>query len=270
MLMSSSVSSLIHYTSLDVLYAILQNVLNSPENFSEKSPFITLHLGCLDMVNDRVELDFVLKKYFKELNPEAKENNLIEKLNYNKWQEFKKTYYFCAFSLMRSKKVDSQKGNLPLWYLYGNSFRGVALRFDFHKLKKYCKDNNLQFKEIGYYSQKSLENFLRENYQNINNDWQRLLEAAVFQKPIAWKHEDEWRIFKMAKFEEMKIKTKDGIGYLYTEIKIPLEFINGIMLGPLVDFESQKVVIETLLKRINEKYEKEINLNINQSKIKVR
>lgn len=268
--MSKSVTSVIHYTSLDVLYAILQNALQDPENVSEKSPFITLHLGCLEMANDTVEFDFVLKKYFKELNPETQENNLIEELHYDGWQKFKAGFYSCAFSLMKSNKEDAQKGNLPLWSLYGNSFKGVYIRLDFQKLKKYCNANGLQFKEIGYHSQNSLDTFLRKNYTDINKNWPRLLDAAVFQKPMAWKHENEWRIFKMAKLEDMKVKTKNGIGYLYTEIKVPLEFINGIMLGPLVEFESQKFVIETLLKQINEIYKTEINIKITQSKIKVR
>ncbi len=142
---------------------------------------------------------------------------------------------------------------IPMWWMYGNNYKGIRLRFDFQKLNENiqskgvllteCKyETNKNMKEIGKNMRKSFANNYNQDEVKIN-----LKETAVY-KSYEWEYENEWRLIRLCKQEE--VKYDDNTGRFYYPIELPLYCLNAVKIGPNAD----KDYIEGCLTLMKEKF----------------
>ena len=160
--------SLIHFTSLKVLYSIIN------EGFFRLYPLIG--------TNDVREV-----------------NRVSERFNLNEKQiiEFKQNMYFASFC---PESVINSKDELLFWRLYGSNGKGVALKL---KLKNYDpkKTDDWHLGKVRYSKPKNIESFNKAHNKFIVENQIQLLDIqsiintySCLHKSLSYRHEEEIRL----------------------------------------------------------------------------
>lgn len=254
---SSNPSSVVHYTSLEVVNILLNNIYED-EN---KKPFLIMHLSHLTMMNDLNEGRLILDKFFTD---SEKKKNLKQEWN-EKYASKEEPFILSTISTDNNTK---NIGSLPMWKMYGDDCKGAFLRFDKKGLLDYCNANGYIFDKCNYLSSKEINEKVK-NF-NINGSFDVIYKDSAFAKNLCWKHEKEWRLLKKAPSTEIKFKyTSRGI-VEYVELKMPLKLLKEICIGPLANNEIVLQSLNLMKQQLVSKYPSDIVFKISKSKILMR
>lgn len=273
-----------HYTSMSTFKAIMEGVDDGN---------IIFHASGMHCLNDSSEFLYGFKE-FRRILPaiENKIGNINDSLKLSctidsedlflngKWSE-----NYAKFLLEGNKtpfvvSTSAHNDNIPMWVMYGDDGRGVALGLDISNLFKREKTekrihNLVSLDEL--HALKIVQNLSLDHPAIIISicDYKRYLEevsqmsneedimrlkiitlykmsvyASALVKHPAFKFEREWRILDMAnKTSDIQYKTNaKGQIVPYIEIRIPKDKLCKLIIGPRCNSPHQKAIINGLLK----------------------
>jgi hypothetical protein len=252
-------SSLLHYTSLDVVKILLSNALK------ENRETLKFHASHLKMMNDLKEGSLILGPFFSD-------SNLKKELKVD-WEKYISSHVPFVLSLIRTDPNSVNKGHIPMWRMYGANGSGAYLRFDYGTLEKYCNKNSLVLKKCDYSSsydirgkvKKLNENLKKElNANNKEDYFDGLLDISSFTKSIEWKYENEWRILIQRNQNTVLTKSTSRGIVEYTEVELPLMALEEICLGPLTSEDNLRAT-KIMCDKISQN-----TINVKKSNLKLR
>lgn len=266
-------SIIYHYTSI----AAIQGMI---DKYTKDSPYLTMWATHSQFLNDPTEYEYgkiVGQKLLEEVEQKL---NIAEadRLSFTMYDESMKQYFvqcergiscYADSLYMATPFVISFSKNrdlLPMWTSYGKNGRGIAIGFNRESLEKH--NNHFTVKDCYYDYDGSdytpLKNKIKYWYemmlQNINGaseGYARVCQielimtinahVAAYIKHESYKYEQEVRC-KVIKSSEIKFRESNGLIIPYTELRIPIDAIEEIIIGPTQDAERMKLAIEMLLK----------------------
>ncbi|QYR10356.1 DUF2971 domain-containing protein [Prevotella sp. Rep29] len=227
-------TSLYHYTSFEVL----TNLLKSDR---ETDGAYNLHFWFSNplQTNDKREVHFFNEKLFETKKGKELEKQIDDIKN--------KVGNPFTLSFVHQKKSCSNE--IPMWKMYGNNFKGVRLKFNFKKLQNLFQNKNGYDLILCEYLNKNQMDVITRNIRNFKDrELEDIYKKAVSYKMNEWSYENEWRIvFWTNEITKVEYRTNDG--RLYMPIKIPLDCLDLIEIGPKADQDA----IDGSLKLIKEK-----------------
>ena len=246
-------SSVLHYTSLDVVKILLKNALYC------NNEMLTFHATQIDMMNDLNEFSLLLDQYFtdSELKRELK----------GRWDAIISQKMPFVISMIHANRLSVNRGTIPMWKMYGDSAKGAYMKFSRVELANYCSSKGLLFRKCECINTIGREELVKYfNFQKKDISMIELADKSVFTKSVEWEFEDEWRIMKYEDPNNVLSKNSYGRSVKYIEVNIPLSAPTEICLGPMTqedDFQS----IKCLVAKLNDKLLNKIH--IKKSKIKI-
>ena len=280
-----------HYTTLETLFALIKGM---------KDNLYIFHASGLHYMNDFTEFAYGFKELRKllpalenkigitddQIRISTKLDNADQYLQGRLNYEFVNTLIegnMTPFTISTSSLGDS----IPMWAMYGNAGRGVALGLDISNLYVRTKSNNsmtildstqydwesphaykvMQQLSLGHPAiqyAKSIYTEYQKKVQNVNSEKElgelclkalynmSLFSAALIKHP-AFKFENEWRILSLANSENKPCYKINSKGYLtsYLAVKIPMSVIRRIVIGPCCDKNYQYSMVKGLLQNNN-------------------
>ena len=255
-------SSVVHYTSLDVLSTILNKAL---ENGSDA---ITLHLSHLTKMNDSGEGRFVWDRFFTDY---FKKQNLK-----SSWEEYYLSHMPFVLSTIATDNISKNNGSIPMWRMYGNEFKGALIRFNGEKLTAYCTEKGYRFESCDYRTITDVGKIIKglnkisPKANNLLEYFDEIMRRSCFIKNICWNYEKEWRILAFA--ETAAVKTKQTLRGLveYIELDIPIDLIEEICIGPLCNEDISMSSLELLTSKLQSVHNDKVHFKISKSKLPIR
>lgn len=219
----SAPKTLVHYTSIEVLNALIFGAIKSGK------PFFTFHLSLLTEMNDKDE-GVLLKNAFIKTKCNSCYKNI--------WQQCENSQRPFVLSTIRSTNAHKTSGSLPMWKMYGNDCAGVMIKFNFRRLQDFCCKNNYLLEPCNYYTTTDISNVvdnaandLRQG-ANLQDTIYGLFIQSCITKKVCWSYENEWRIIALTPQSKIQQKlTCKGIKQ-YVELPIPIDCIKAICFGP--------------------------------------
>lgn len=248
-------SSVVHYTSLEVVRIMFDKALTGTE------ANVTFHLSNHTMMNDYGEGSIILDRFFTD-------SHIKQNLK-NEWEKYYSNSCPFIFSTSSTDNNTKSKGNISMWKMYGNEFRGAYIRFNFKELKEFCDNNNLDLIQCDYLTTSDVSKIIS---QLSNPEFKDILEYVCKTKTIEWSYEKEWRIVvkkDVSKGRGVKIKNTDHGLVEYVELDIPIRLIKEICLGPLCN-QNDLECLDTLKNQLISIFDDNVNFYIQKSSIKIR
>lgn len=245
---STPPSSLHHYTSLGTVAALFDNAINQQNDNPRVFAFRASNALCM---NDKMEGMLIVDKFLTDSEIKKQYQNQLEKIVKDKGEIY--SISFCA-----SNQENMNSGNIPMWDMYGDGGAGAILSFDYKKLEQHASSNSMLLSQCKYWKTNEVQSYITDVNKDIRqmNEEERYAALSDFRKEAFivkdwhWRYEDEWRILFKSK-EEKYITNKYGIAS-YTEVGIPINCLNAIILGPLVDFDMCEKVLNIAISRLKE------------------
>lgn len=214
------------YTSLEALFAILEGYRKSKTT----NGFLPFRASCIYNLNDPREMKLgfdVIKRFLPNFENERSYNlNLSEVYKdietENRCREKCHDPIFDgtieAGTIPYTSSFSRKRDFLPMWSLYGSSFKGACFVFDLMKLIDSANDN-MQFGFVSYEDDESefdvLESFIPQIYKWLQNIYKKDMNieekinelsaiCAVFSpffKCKDWAYESEFRIVCQKHYE---------------------------------------------------------------------
>jgi hypothetical protein len=260
---SHNVSSLLHYTSLDVAQILLSEALK------DERGVLKFHASHIQMMNDMNEGAHILNRFFTD----SKLKTDLKEL----WNYYYKLKTPFVLSLIKSDKLSKNRGHIPMWKMYGADGKGVYLRFKYKELYNLCKDKGMPLKCCNYLTTQEIRTKvtkfgkkLREvgTQDELNMYFDDLLKVSSFIKGAEWQYENEWRILKVIPQDQvLKKNTSRGV-IEYSEVELSLDALAEICLGPLTS-ESTLTSMKLLCDKVNKKFNVDIKISKSNLKIKL-
>lgn len=249
-------SSVVHYTSVDVLSILLNGALTS------SSGDIVFHLSQLAMMNDSGEGKYLLDRFY---------TNSLHKTALK--QDWDKNYYPThipfILSTIATNKDTRNRGSLPMWKMYGDDCRGALIRFDRLKLEKYCKTKKLKFLQCKYRTVQEV-NALVADFNKEEVEFDKLMLESCITKQMCWNYENEWRIIAYSSKENIKTKSTSRGLVEYIELALPIDLIEEICLGPLCDKDNTFQSLSLMKDKLIDKHGDKMHFKISQSTISLK
>ncbi len=244
---STSPSSLHHYTSLGTVAALFDRAINQSNDLPRTFVFRASNALCM---NDKMEGKLIADKFFTSSEIKKHYQSQLEKIVKEKGEIY-------VISFCRSNNKTKYNGYIPMWGMYGDKGNGAILVFDFDKLQDYISQlKDVELYECEYCNSTELAKLIKDQNTKANgtNDKTEFLSnlrnKAFKLKDKHWDYEDEWRI--LATSHDLKLKYNSKGVVSYNEIKIPVNCLNAIILGPLVDSGMCEKVLNTAISRLKE------------------
>ena len=210
----STPNSLYHYTSVDVLCKLFSGI---------KKDCLIFHASSVDFMNDSEEYAIS-----RSLCKDEVDNILAD------------TKMGLPFALC----FTDSENNIPMWSMYGDEGKGVCLKFNFSKLdvflrKQKSEDRIIIFSKCVYQKISQIEDkplCANTDYPNLAKLCEEM-RIAAFVKPDFFVHENEWRLmawnsWKFPEIQNVLFKKVRNEICPYIEISIPVDCLEGILLGP--------------------------------------
>ena len=244
---------LYHYTSLDVLFSILNNVKYTDEQ--QKIPeSLTLQATRVDFFNDPTEYEFLgsciisAMKRYEDDNPDLREK-ITDFIYSTPWglYVFDAKPYLVSFSELED--------SLSMWRFYGNNGRGIAIGLDRTILQNHLNTrSHFSLCKCDYFTREEvIAQFATEEIYNkvielqpdeydgkfwtafppdsalINNR-----EARLRIKHKSYADECEWRLV-FDGITKQNFKVRSTVIVPYVNIEIPIEALRRIIVGPCTE-----------------------------------
>ena len=247
-------SSVVHYTSLPVLQILLTGALASAKGE------IVFHLSHLSMMNDSGEGRYILDRFYTD--------SLAKKKMKEDWNNsYYPSHLPFIFSTIATDTNSRNRGSIPMWKMYGDECRGVLLRFNYSKLKKYCAENKFIFDECKYRTVNEVDELIA-GFNKNGVSFDELMLQSCITKQICWSYEKEWRIIVTTSNEKVKTKSTARGLVEYFELHLPIDLIEEICLGPLCEHENSEKSIALLKEKLVSKFgEDKAHFDISKSSI---
>jgi len=246
-------SSVAHYTSLEVLDKILNGALN------ESDGFITLHLSQISMMNDAGEGDFVLSRFFTD---SMKKSELKKEWD----SEYYPNHTPFVFSTVATDVETRNRGSLPMWKMYGDNCKGVLIRLNWKLLGKYCEERGYMFSACNYKSTQEISKMVAD-LNRRNATFQEIMQHSCFAKQLCWNYENEWRVVAFGNQDMIRTKTTSRGIIEYIELKIPLELIEEVCIGPLCVQDTTCSSLCLLKQKLENKFPGKVIFKVSKSNI---
>lgn len=221
-------SSLYHYTSLETLFAIINNINNDDPN----NVYFTLRATHASFLNDDTE-GKLLPNVLHDLGVIDSTLLILQSLQ---------GYPFvCSLS-----ELDD---DLNMWRCYANDGKGVAIGLSYSELKALF---NEKIEKIKYVSNEELkralisEEILQMLQKEDTSPLSRLLNKALYFKHPSFSAEKEWRIADHSL--EQGFGVSNGFIKPYIELRIPTSAIESITLGPKCEYTKNRFSLYRMLK----------------------
>ena len=215
--------TLYHYTSIETLYAIINNINKEDEN-SIRFTLRATHAGFL---NDLTEGQLLVSALKRIGTPVRLLNTLIDMQGY-------------PFVVSLSELDD----DLNMWRCYANQGKGVAIGLAkdviVDAINYQVWSNVADFDNCKYFSEDELVEYLKsrgvESMLKCSDlkPLAKLLSEALLFKNKSFAAEKEWRIY--ANYEETEFRVADNLIIPYYEIFLPIEAMTSITFGPKCDY----------------------------------
>jgi Protein of unknown function (DUF2971). len=197
----------------------------------------------------------------------------------------KSFFYECLYRHVYVISFSDQRDTLPMWSMYGKNGNGLCLVFDIDKVNNFL-DNHHKVNRV-YYSldTKPVYDYLVEKYKRYyyEKDTSALLKkigliVSVFLglsgkvKNSAYSFEQEYRIIENVIDEDdlskwpiklnedniqpiekpnyvtgVKVRVQNGLMIPYVEIKLPIECLSAVIIGPSINQKLQREGLRILL-----------------------
>ena len=252
-----SLDTVVHYTSLEALRCILQSAITTGN--------VTLHLSLLTMMNDPFEGNLVLNSYLTNSNRKKAIKSV--------WDTFYPQHLPFVFSTILSTNQTRDTGDLSMWKMYGDDFRGALIKFDRNSLIEIAAQNGFILEECKYLNFTELRQLIKGfnsiKPSNQQQFLQELLYLSSLVKYSVWGHEREFRIIKTAASNDVLFKSTPRGLVQYIELQVPVSCIKAIMIGPKCDPSTTLPSLEAIKNQINLKGQI-ANFKIKQSTLQIR
>ncbi|MDB9781524.1 DUF2971 domain-containing protein [Winogradskyella sp.] len=260
-----------HYTSLETLNAILNNVENDE---------LTLRATHVNYLNDNTENEIavnILKKNLLEY--ESQLGNISNKKIFNNLDDDKIDFFknisfdkLPPFIFSLSKEKDS----LPMWNTYADKSLGICIGFNKNNIEEYAeKSANTRLIECDY-NHNRVEVFIKKNIQQLYNSitisnyfigviqggdksiWHEFEKMVPLLKDSNYNYEKEWRVVIEPKFDwdsttnfkDLSFNVVDGLPKPYIDFKVKKDFIKEIVVGPCSNFNLVSKSLAMMLSKI--------------------
>ena len=256
----STPTSLLHYTSMDVLTILLKDAIENEDHFS-------FHASIAHAMNDRIEGKLVIDKFFTDSMASIENKKILKTVTEERGEIFT-----IAFSRSKERYPN---GQIPMWKMYGDNGRGVVLRFNYKLLSFFCKSKNYSLNKCQYITQsdefvaRCLRNEVKkEREMSLQPDeMNKVLREAYIYKERHWKYEDEYRMIIQS--TDYKIK-KGTYGITpYIVVPIPIQCLTGITIGPLAEQDVAEKSLNILVPKLKGICP-DLDLSIHTSKLQLR
>lgn len=248
--MKTSKNIVYHYTSLETLKWIF-------DNFSNDKPYITFWASNCTFMNDPQEIsegiELVRDILDKELPINHKDKaEIILQNTTNDLKDFLLIGTVTGQSdIPYAISFSRNEDNLNLWRMYGDSGRGVALGFDIDCLRLadasiikciYNQDDDalIKFKSALIKEFSSLYDALNPPPESMPLEvYAEIMSLGPLCRYVSkikhscYGYEDEYRLVKNCK--KPKFRVINGVLIPYTEVDIPIESLQDIVMGPDCD-----------------------------------
>ena len=272
-----------HYTSIDTFLKLIEGVQN--DKFMFHGSYI---LSMNDPTEFKYGFNMVhqlLVPIENELSV-CKDDRLSNIWNTNEIREKQLDMLSDTFSLPFVVCFSNHKDFLPQWLTYGNNGIGLSLGFEIQNLCRIIKTKNNKYIDLTNYDNNKLY-ALRVSYKRISNkhvfkqsirgmyeeyinkirdiddidtkcsiQFHYLHSIAFYLSALikhkAYSYENETRILHpRSKIDDVRFRT-NAKGQIVPYIRIGIETsrLKKVIIGPLCDFESTKLMIDTRLKQI--------------------
>lgn len=282
-----------HYTTLETFYSMLASYKES-----EEKGYLTFWASCALNQNDTKELSLRLKDIITVLKDIEKDMPVTIKnmstINDEEWipsltgHKLKESFddmirdiNYSPYTISFSHKEDC----LLMWSMYGNNGNGICLSFDPQKL--ICSQSRLQhiadtviydnnpihYRNVieQYYEmyRKEIEHeYILQGYYTKKQKYliSMLWHIAPFIKNKAFEEEAEYRIaYYVANKNNIHTRLTNRLNVInYIKVKIPLEALNHIIIGPCSNYRKvRKLIVESMKScEIDRDYNKYIRKSI--------
>lgn len=251
--------TLYHYTNFAGLYGMLKDF------DSEKHPYLTMWATNASFMNDSSEFSFgkeICMKAVSEYETQlgiATDDCIINGYNYDGMTRKKKmnaTPCIVSFS--------TTVNNASMWEMYSMGGTGIAIKLDKEELahiddftalspciycSSYCdllEQNKIVEK---FYSQSCNINYdgpLNNEIMRFGKAYALIMNLAPRIKHSAYKFEDEYRLIRYGEDTPLFRVRKDII-IPYKEVLVPIEAVQGFVIGPTANFDYIYSSLETFL-----------------------
>lgn len=278
-----------HYTTVEAFY----NILATYKSLEDKDYLIFWASSILNQ-NDKKELSMSAEKLMpvvKEIERDVKitisnlrklstidEQNWIPTLIGHEVRDSIKGFYHDEINIPYTISFGQYEDKLLMWSMYANNGNGLCLAFDeeilkttnYHKFvipdKVVYENDPKKCKEIirlfydSYLEEIKNENIIDSIYKLKCSYWERILMGvSPFMKNKAFKDEAEFR-FAYFITRETPVYTRltshaNVINYI--KVKIPLEALKHIVIGPCANYKKTKTLLVENMKTC--KIEKDYN-----------
>jgi len=270
-----------HFTSCAGLYGMLKD-------YSMDNPYLTMWATHSSFMNDSSEYEYgkemcikVLKLYEKQAKVPSDKS--IFKLGKKRIEDF--LLNDAPFLISLTGNIESA----AMWSMYSSGGSGIALKFDVATLQKhyllngknsieptsciYCKKANDILTKHGAYIDllyKTIWSFY--NSEDDDNFPEVLLFDIASQiKHNSFEYEDEHRIVVSKDNRKVLYRVRDNIIIPYVEVKVPIEALKGIIVGPTANYDYIKKSIEMYIESLDwDPMFQKLSINIQKSEVPYR
>lgn len=259
---TNDTQTLYHYTTMSVLCSLLNNIEHLPSNNENDLAAYKLKFWISDTeyMNDPSESDFFLNSignafiHYEE-KYKLKEKSHIFINSFSIWEQLEGHKYILSLS--------ESKDSLSMWRAYGSNGQGIAIGFNKERLQNFCQNTpkqklvKIQYVDIIEHILSFPDTELKKLYDSITigkdkasadmNIFLELTETRrLCYKNKAYSDEKEWRLVSICS-GECEYRERNGLIIPYCEIKIPLDLINCIIIGPCVKSELSKRTLTDMI-----------------------
>lgn len=221
-------SNIYHYTSLDAFLEIL------------KGKNASIRLTNVRFLNDEEETREGLKCLKNIANEGRTEDERHCGISIN--EEYIDNAFTASFAEVEN--------SIPLWSMYANKGKGVAIGFDLEKLKEYFVQEGLGFCKCEYdydlITKESIvlpiskcpDNALNNEYESLFEECWRSCCVCLQYKHPTYNYEHEYRVFWLNEGPfnknnyKVQYRVKESAFIPFIEIEIPKTLITKIIIGP--------------------------------------
>lgn len=249
-----------HFTNCSSLFGMLKD-------FSVENRHLTMWATHSSFMNDSTEYEFGKEKCKEVLRLyEDKTKVPACKSIFRNGEDSLDNYIAkdAPFLISLSGNIESA----AMWSMYSSNGSGIALKFDVATLQRhsllsaidptnciYCKKASSILKQHEDYVS-LIHGAISHCIGNEDDVIPRilLLDFASQIKHSSFRYEDEHRIVVPQGDNKVQFRVRDNIIIPYIEVKVPIEALKGIVIGPTANYDYTKKSIEMFIENLNKRY----------------
>lgn len=251
-----------HFTNCTGLYGMLKD-------YSTNNPFLTMWATHSAFMNDSSEYEYGKEMCMKVLKLYEERTKIPQKKSiFNDGEKRIEDFLTndAPFLISLSSNIESA----AMWGMYSSNGSGIALKFDIATLQKhsllkrndsieptsciYCKNADEILKKheayIGVLYSAIAHYYKLDNEDTIHKVL--LYDIASQIKHNSFEYEDEHRIVVYKKNQNLQFRIRNNIIIPYIEVKVPIEALKGIIVGPTANYDYIKKSLDMFIDNLGD------------------